>query len=124
MPSLILIDINNIRNHIVPPDEQLIDMVGHPYVIYSRSELGFYPSTFVCSYFPPKIHFYCFLNSVALWHGPMVDTERKYLRFRSANCWKMHFYWIFVGILEFYGEFLRKVDWREIHTTFFMQECL
>ena len=30
----------------------------------------------------------------------------------SADCCKIYFSWIFLGILEFYGEFLRKVDWR------------
>ena len=73
---------------------------------------GFYPSTCVYSRYSLKIQFlYCFLSSVVLWCGPIVDTERKYLKFRSADRWKMHFSWIFVGILEFYGEFWRKVDW-------------
>ena len=39
---------------------------------------GFYPSTFVYSHFPLKIQFlYSVLSSVALWGGPMIDTEGK-----------------------------------------------
>ena len=39
---------------------------------------GLYPSTFVYKRFSPKIPFlYCLLSSVALWDGPMVDTEEK-----------------------------------------------
>ena len=39
---------------------------------------GFYPSNFVYSCFPPKIRFlYCLLSSVALWGGPLTDTEGK-----------------------------------------------
>ena len=66
------------------------------------------------SAFPQKFSF--FTVSLVLWRGPMVDTERKYLKFRSANRWKIFcFFFIFVGILEFYGEFWRKVYRRDTY---------
>ena len=67
---------------------------------------SFYPSTFVYNRFSPKIQFlYCVLSSVASLGGPMVDTQGRLLEFRSVDCSKMHFSWIFLGILEFYWEF-------------------
>ena len=64
-------------------------------------------------HFPTKIQFlYCLLSSVALWGGSMKGTEEKTLEFRSADCWKMHFCLIFLGISEFYGKFWRKFDWK------------
>ena len=33
----------------------------------------------------------------------MADSEKgTFLKFRLADFWKMHFCWIFLGILEFY----------------------
>ena len=61
------------------------------------------------SFFPKIQSLYCFLTSAAPWGGPMKEKEFKFM---SADCWKIYFSWIFLGILEFYGEFLRKVDWR------------
>ena len=48
----------------------------------------------------------CLLSSVVPWGGPMIE----FLKLRSADCLKMHFSWIFLGILELYGDFWRKVD--------------
>ena len=42
---------------------------------------------------------------------PHARHQRKFfLKFRSADSWKMHFSWIFLGILEFCGKFWRKGD--------------
>ena len=42
---------------------------------------------------------------MAPWDGPMADSEKgTFLKFRFADFWKMHFCWIFLGILEFYGK--------------------
>ena len=58
--------------------------------------------------FPPKIQFlYYFLSSVALWCGPMVDTEKNIWNLGLWIVGKCIFFWIFVGNLEFYGEFWR-----------------
>ena len=92
---------------------------------------GFYPCTFVYSCFPPKIQFlYYLLSSLYPWGDPVVSIKRKIFEIRVSDRWKMHFqnsvwlfftpslclFLIFLGILELYGEFRRKVDWRD--TTF------
>ena len=67
----------------------------------------FYPNAFVYSRFPKKIQFlYCLVGSVAPLGGPMVDTKGKIF----WNLGLEIFSWIFLEILEFYGEFWRKVD--------------
>ena len=67
---------------------------------------GFYPSTFVYSCFPPRFSFITvclvqWLHGVP--HGR--HCRKKFLEFRSADCCKMHFSYIFLVILEFYREF-------------------
>ena len=43
--------------------------------------LGFYPSFFAYSHFPPKIQFlYCLFGSLSPWGAPMVGIEGKYFR--------------------------------------------
>ena len=84
---------------------------------------GFYPSTFMCSRFSQKNQFLCcLLSPVAPWGSPMVDTKGKI--FELYVCWSLEntFGWIFLGILEFYDEFGRKVA-RKIYATF-LYACL
>ena len=45
-------------------------------------------------------------------------TKGKFLKSRSADCYKMHLSWIFFWILEFHGEFWIKVLMRKVHETF------
>ena len=51
----------------------------------------------------------------------MVDTRGKIFELTSADIWKMHLSWIFLGILEFHGSFEKLT--RKIHTTF-LYACL
>ena len=62
---------------------------------------------------------------MALWGGPMVDTEGKFFgNLGKQIAGKCIFSWIFLGILEFHGEFCGKVDNKDtLHTTF-LDECL
>ena len=53
---------------------------------------GFYPITFVYSHFPLRNQFlYSVLSSVALWGGPMIDTEGDIFWNLGLVCWKKHF---------------------------------
>ena len=86
---------------------------------------GFYPSTFVYSHFPPKVQFhYCFLSSVALWGGPMVDTKENF--FWNLNLQiggKSIFLGFFGWILRVLWGFLKK-RWLERYIQlFFMNVC-
>ena len=65
-----------------------------------------FPSTFVYSCFFEKIQFLqCLLSSVAPWLYDSMALRQtrngKCLKFRSADCQKMHFSLIFLGNLEF-----------------------
>ena len=49
--------------------------------------------------------------------SPWYTPKEKYLKCRSADCWKMHFFFfIFLGILSFMGSFEEKLT-RKMHTT-------
>ena len=62
----------------------------------NRGMAGLYPSTFVYNHFSPEFHFlYCLLSSVTLQDGSMLDNKEKSFKFRSADCWKMHFSFFF-----------------------------
>ena len=67
---------------------------------------GFYPSTFVYSCFPQRLSFLT-ICLVQWLHGvaPWQTLKGKFLKCRSADCWKLNFSLIFLEILEFYGEF-------------------
>ena len=41
------------------------------------------------------------LSSVAPWGSPMVETEGKCFKFRTADCLKMHFSWNFMVLWRF-----------------------
>ena len=47
--------------------------------------------------------------------APWQMSKEKIFKFRSTDCWKMHFSWILLGFLGFYGDFLRKIDQKDTY---------
>ena len=61
-----------------PPYTDMFCIVIRPTDYFVNLKEVFYPSIFVYCCFSLKIQFlYCLHSSVALWSGPMVDTEGK-----------------------------------------------
>ena len=54
---------------------------------------------------------------MALSGGLIVTTKGNFLKLRPADCWKMNFSRIVLGILEFLGSFEEKVT-RKIQRIF------
>ena len=88
-------------------------------------QAGFYPSTFCLQlWFPkdPKIQFLdCLLSSVTPERDPMLDTEGKFLKFRSADWWKffLDFFWNFKVLWR-----VLKKSWLERYIQlYFMRVC-
>ena len=78
----------------------------------------FYPSTFSTAVFLQRFSFLTvFLVQWLRGLASCKTPKETFLKFRSADRWKMYFSWIFLEILEFHGQFWKKVT-RKIHTAF------
>ena len=54
----------------IPGKSQIKNYITATWLLCYTKSLGFYPSSFVCSRFAPKIQFlYCLVSSVAPWSG-------------------------------------------------------